>query len=142
MATTSPRAVKAALKTLLEAKPALSGVTIYTYTEKLERIKTREYVILGNISGGVEPETMGGNTLTSYTIDCEFQIHLPAPDDAADRAWAILDAVAEVLASDWTVNGNVLDTDLATFEIEETVKDDGGLVVLVEFTIDVEDTNG
>lgn len=141
MATTGPRVVKAALAVLLEAKGALSGVTIYTYTVTDESRNTREYLILGNVEGTAEPNTMGGSVLSDYVISCQFAVNQPTVDGTADRGWAILDAVAEVLASDWTISGNVLDADLETFELNETVDADGGRRVDVEFTIRIRDLN-
>ncbi len=141
MATTGPRVVKAALVTLLEAKGALSGVTIYTYTPTAEDRTTREYVVLGNVEGTAEPSTMGGSVLTEYVISCEFSVHQPTADDTADRGWAILDAVAEVAASDWTVSGLVLDMQLDSFSLEETVDASGGRRVDVEFDLRIRDLN-
>lgn len=141
MATTGPRAVKAALKTLLNANGDLTDVTIFTYTAKGEEL-VREYIVLGDVEGSIEALTMGGNTLSEYTIECESMIHQPAADDAQDRAWTMLDAVASVLASGWTVSGNVIDAELDTWSLEETVKDDGNRRVDVEFTIKVRDTSG
>ena len=127
--------------TLLAAKPAAAGVEMFTYTATLDNLTTREHVIFGDIEGTIAPFAMGGRTVANYTISCVSMLHQPAADDAADRAWAILNAVAEVLASDWTISGNVLDANLASFTISEGVKDQGGRRVDVEFVIAVEDTN-
>ncbi len=141
MGTSGPRVVKAALKTLLEAKNALSGVTIYTYTVTEESRSKREYLILGNVDGTAEPDTMGGSVLTDYVISCEFAVHQPSADGTADRGWAILDAVSEVAASDWTVSGNVLDMELNSFSLDETVDASGGRRVDVEFNLRIRDLN-
>ena len=141
MATTGPRVVKAALTTLLEADGAFTGVTIYTYTADLDSIKTREWLILGDVKGGTEPNTMGGGTLSEYTIECSTTVHQPDADATADRGWAILDAVSEILASGWTVSGNVLDAEIGEFELSETIYAGGGRSVAVEFEIKVRDLN-
>ena len=141
MATTGPRVVKAALKTLLEAEGDLSNVTIYTYTPTAEERVTREYVVLGNIEGEASPNTMGGSVLSDYVISCEFAVRQPTADGAADRAWAILDAVAEVLSTDHTLTGTVLDATLESFDLDETVDPDSGRRVDVEFTIRIRDLN-
>ncbi len=142
MATTGPRVVKAALVTLLEADNAFTDVTIYTYTVDTDSIKTREWLVLGDVKGGTEWNAMGGKTLSEYTIECVSSVHQPAPNATADRGWAILDALAEVLASGWTVSGNALDAEIDTFELSETIHADGGRRVDIEFTIKVRDLNG
>ncbi len=138
MATTGPRVVKAALKTLLVAKPALSGVDVFTYTAKLEE-QMREFLILGNVDADVEPNAMGFSTLSEYTIDCHSVVRQPEPDDTADRAWAVLDAVAEVLIANYTATGNVLDANLTKWTIDETVDPDGGRRATITFEIRVRD---
>ena len=141
MATSGPRVVKAALKTLLEAKGALADVTIYTYTPTAESRATREYVILGNVEGTAAPNTMGGSVLSDYVISCEFSVRQPTADGTADRGWAILDAINEVAASDWTVSGLVLDMQLDSFSLDETVDASGGRRVDVEFDLRIRDLN-
>ena len=138
MATTGPRVVKAALKTLLVAKPALSGVKVFTYSAKQEELG-REYVIMGNVDADVEPNAMGFSTLSEYTIECLSVVHQPEPDDTADRGWAILDAVAEVLIANYTASGNVLDANLTKWTIDETVDPDGGRRATITFDIGVRD---
>ena len=136
---TGPRLVKAELATLLSAKPALSGVNVYTYTATEGNITTRDYIILGNVTGRSEPDGMGGAQLVTYTVECETSVSQPGAADTSDRGWAILNAVAEVLASDWKVNDAVLDAQLSDFEIEETVDAESGRRVDIEFKIEIRD---
>ncbi len=143
MAITGPRVVKAALATLFAADAAFNGVTIYTYTVDLGSVKTREWLVLGNVAGTVEHYAAGGSKqLTKYDIEGSFSIHQPAPNDSADRAWALLETMMSVVGPNWTVSGNTLNTYFADYTIDETIHPDGGRRVDVEFTIKVEDTSG
>lgn len=140
MAGTSPRAVKVALAALLAAEsPAMDGVTIFTYTATADDITTRDYLVLGDVRGTDTPHGMGGSQLSTYTIECEGLVHLSGSDATADRAWAILNTVADIAASQWTVSGTVIDAQMEDWEITETVYPSGGRQAGYTFTIRVRD---
>lgn len=138
MAATSPRLVKEALKTLIETE---TSVTVYTATQSLDAID-RDHLVLGDIQGTSDPNTMGGSVLYEYSIDGSALLHMPSKPDAQDKAWQLLGAVADVIAAGWTVSGNTLDADLTEWGIEETVDSNGrGWQQQVEFTIRIRDLN-
>ena len=139
MAATSPRAVKEALKTLIEAQVAT--VTVYTANQTQEAID-RDHLVLGDVNGSSDPSTMGGSVLYEYTIEGSAMLHLPAKTDAQDKAWQLLSAVADVIASGWTVTGNTMDADLTQWSIEESADPAGrGWQQHVEFEIRIRDLN-
>lgn len=136
---TGPRLVKDAMRTLFAADEAFDGVTIFTYTAKDDEITTRDYLVMGDVTGNDEPHTMGGGRLTTYTIECTSSVTQPLPVGTADRAWTLLSTIASILATGWTVSGNVIDADIGTWEISERVHPNGGRVADIEFTIEVRD---
>lgn len=136
---TGPRLVKDALAALFSADAAFTGVTIFTYTAKTDEITTRNYLVLGDVVGVDEPHTMAGGRLNTYTIECTSSVSQPLPDGTSDRAWELLSTVAGILATGWTVSGNVIDADIGTWEVSERVHPDGGRVADLEFTIEVRD---
>jgi hypothetical protein len=140
MALTGPRQVKAAFASLLSAK--VSGLTIYTFNPSDDALD-RDHVIFGDVSGSIDPNTMGGGVLADYRIDGSFSVTLPNEDDADDRAWTLINALAEVVADDksWTVSGTVMDADIVEFELNQDRHPNGGARVEAEFAIRVRDLN-
>ena len=139
MSVTAPSAVKAALKTLLEADNDLSGVTVYTSPESADTLD-REHVVLGNVKGRNEPFAMGYTFLSTYDIECTAMFHKPAKSDTVDRAWVLLQNVSDIVAGNWTVSGNTLDAEVTDWEYDEMPHPDGkGWQTTVEFTIAIKD---
>lgn len=140
MALTGPRQVKAALKTLLEAKVA--GLTIYTFNPSDDALD-RDHLILGDVKGSIDPNTMGGGVLSDYRIEGSFSIHKPDENDADDAAWTLINALHEVVADDksWTISGTVMDADIVEFELAQDRHPNGGARVEAEFAIRIRDLN-
>lgn len=138
--TTSPRSVKAALATLLNADADLTDVTFHTSTASVTDL-IPDWVVLGNVEGNDDPYTMGGGQLSTYTIECEGRFKSATADAAFDRAWEVKDAIAQVVATAHTVSSNVLDAQVGRWEIAESIDPDDGRVAGLEFSITVRDSN-
>ncbi len=135
-------AFKAAFQTALEARAALSGVTIYL-SEQTVPDRTREHIILGDWEADQEHHAMGGIMLHTVDITCRIVIHRPTQTAATTRAEALLTEVDTELSTptDWTVGGIVVDTDLVSWSGEEKIAADEGRICEIEFVVRYRDTN-
>lgn len=144
MARTSPRALKNAIATLIETELSasfdLSDITVYPYTVK-EEDRPTNYLVLGDIEGNDSPHTAQGGQLSTYLLMGESRVVQPAAADAADVGWELLNAIQVVLAANHEV-GNVVDAQMNSWSIDEIVDPNyGGRLVIIEFSIEVRDTN-
>jgi hypothetical protein len=135
-------AFKTAFATALEARVGLAGVTIYK-SEQTVPDRSREHIILGDWAATQEHYAMGGRMLQDVEITCRILIHRPTQDAATARAEALLSEVDKELSTplDWTVDGNVLDTDLVRWDGEESISADQGRKCEIEFIVNYRDTN-
>ena len=134
---------KESLQTALQARsPALDGVEIYK-TEQTVPDRKREHIILGDWDGAQEHYAMGGVMLQTVDFECRIVIHKPTQDEATSRAEALLKEVDDELSADqnWTLGDTVLDTDLVSWSVKETLDTDEGRVCTIEFVVQYRDTN-
>ena len=140
-ATFSVGEFKDQMKTSLEARGGLAGVTVYDYEVNTEDLD-REAIVLGDWSGTDAPLTQGPGGTYAEEYDVTGRIITKAPDTAKaarDRGLAIMKEIKDQLDADHTVNSKVF---FATFggmtSGAEDLWSDGGRRCELEFVLNVE----
>lgn len=107
-ATTAP-AAKAAILTLLQARPALASPVKVTWGGPTENEDTaEEHVHMGRVVGAGEWRTLGaGRRHESYTIELRVTVLKYGDDEQAveDRSFDLLDEVSAALTTDPYLSG-------------------------------------
>ncbi len=132
---------KAAFKTQLEARGALSGVTVYDAEQSLPDTD-REAIVLGDWTTVTEHLTF---SVDEETNNVTGRIRIIKPDSAKsarDRAVVILKEVKDQITADAEASSTVFDSTFMGYTAEEGIWSEGGRVCTFEFEIEVEAHDG
>lgn len=117
---------KAALLTILQARPGLSGVTV-SYGAPVLGSGAREFVALGDVDGSQEFAALGhlqkDETFT-MTVYCSCIREGQQQQQCTERAFALAAEVEDALRDDPEVNATVRVAEVASpFSLEEFASD-------------------
>ena len=131
------------LKTQLEARSGLNGVSVFKYAP-LDQAPKTEMVYLGDANSGLEFEAFGSVYEEQIDLKCfVYVLKAGAGDSVAGtvetRAIALANEVIDQLSDDATINGAVIVSRMRNMTIENTLSDEGR-VCLIEMDIEAEAT--
>lgn len=127
------KTVRDNLKTQLDARAGLSGVTINKYAP-LESNK-KEFIYFGDSSSQISFQSFG----SVYSEDLDLRIYIyvlraGAGDSVAGtveaRAIALANEVIDQLNDDSTINGAVIVSRIRNLNLENTVTDEGRISII------------
>ena len=135
--------VRSNLKTQLEARAGLNGVSVFKYAP-LDQAPKKEMVYLGDANSGLEFEAFGSVYEEQIDLKCfVYVLKAGAGDSVAGttetRAIALANEVIDQLSDDATINGAVIVSRMRNMTIENTLSDEGR-VCLIEMDIEAEAT--
>ena len=135
--------VRSNLKTQLEARAGLNGVSVFKYAP-LDQAPKKEMVYLGDANSGLEFEAFGSVYEEQIDLKCfVYVLRAGAGDSVAGttetRAIALANEVIDQLSDDATINGAVIVSRMRNMTIENTLSDEGR-VCLIEMDIEAEAT--
>ena len=135
--------VRSNLKTQLEARAGLNGVSVFKYAP-LDQAPKTEMVYLGDANSGLEFEAFGSVYEEQIDLKCfVYVLKAGAGDSVAGttetRAIALANEVIDQLSDDATINGAVIVSRMRNMTIENTLSDEGR-VCLIEMDIEAEAT--
>ena len=135
------KTVRDNLKTQLDARSNLSGVSIFKYAP-LESNNKKEFIYLGDANSSMDFQAFG--SVYEEDIDLKVFIYVlraGAGDSVASttesRALALANEVIDQLSDDATINGAVLVSRMRNMTIENTLSDEGRVCV-IEMDIEAE----
>ena len=128
-----------ALKTELDARSGLSGVTVSTVP--LGTDTPRQAITFDRVSQTDEPNTMGPTAVETYVLSGRIYVEKAGQGNtvgkaARDAAVSYLEELRDELLGDPTVGGTVEDCRLMSFDYESGVTDPPGRYC--EITFDLE----
>ena len=131
------------LKTQLEARSGLNGVSVFKYAP-LDQAPKTEMVYLGDANSGLEFEAFGSVYEEQIDLKCfVYVLKAGAGDSVAGtvetRAIALANEVIDQLSDDATINGAVIVSRMRNMTIENTLSDEGR-ICLIEMDIEAEAT--
>ena len=131
------------LKTQLEARSGLNGVSVFKYAP-LDQAPKTEMIYLGDANSGLEFEAFGSVYEEQIDLKCfVYVLKAGAGDSVAGttetRAIALANEVIDQLSDDATINGAVIVSRMRNMTIENTLSDEGR-VCLIEMDIEAEAT--
>ena len=131
------------LKTQLEARSGLNGVSVFKYAP-LDQAPKTEMVYLGDANSGLEFEAFGSVYEEQIDLKCfVYVLKAGAGDSVAGtvetRAIALANEVIDQLSDDSTINGAVIVSRMRNMTIENTLSDEGR-ICLIEMDIEAEAT--
>ena len=135
--------VRSNLKTQLEARAGLNGVSVFKYAP-LDQAPKKEMVYLGDANSGLDFEAFGSVYEEQIDLKCfVYVLRAGAGDSVAGtvetRAIALANEVIDQLSDDATINGAVIVSRMRNMTIENTLSDEGR-VCLIEMDIEAEAT--
>ena len=135
--------VRSNLKTQLDARSGLNGVTVFKYAP-LDQAPKTEMIYLGDANSGLEFEAFGSVYEEQIDLKCfVYVLKAGAGDSVAGttetRAIALANEVIDQLSDDATINGAVIVSRMRNMTIENTLSDEGR-VCLIEMDIEAEAT--
>jgi len=135
--------VRSNLKTQLDARAGLNGVSIFKYAP-LDQAPKTEMIYLGDANSGLEFEAFGSVYEEQIDLKCfVYVLKAGAGDSVAGttetRAIALANEVIDQLSDDATINGAVIVSRMRNMTIENTLSDEGR-VCLIEMDIEAEAT--
>ena len=135
--------VRSNLKTQLDARAGLNGVSIFKYGP-LDQAPKTEMIYLGDANSGLEFEAFGSVYEEQIDLKCfVYVLKAGAGDSVAGstetRAIALANEVIDQLSDDATINGAVIVSRMRNMTIENTLSDEGR-VCLIEMDIEAEAT--
>ena len=135
--------VRSNLKTQLDARAGLNGVSIFKYAP-LDQAPKTEMIYLGDANSGLEFEAFGSVYEEQIDLKCfVYVLRAGAGDSVAGttetRAIALANEVIDQLSDDATINGAVIVSRMRNMTIENTLSDEGR-VCLIEMDIEAEAT--
>ena len=135
--------VRSNLKTQLDARSGLNGVTVFKYAP-LDQAPKKEMIYIGDANSELEFQSFG--SVYEEQIDLKVFVYVlraGAGDSVAGtvetRAVAIANEVIHQLSDDATINGAVIVSRMRNMEIENTISDEGR-ICLIEMDIEAEAT--
>ena len=131
------------LKTQLEARSGLNGVSVFKYAP-LDQAPKTEMIYLGDANSGLEFEAFGSVYEEQIDLKCfVYVLKAGAGDSVAGtvetRAIALANEVIDQLSDDATINGAVIVSRMRNMTIENTLSDEGR-ICLIEMDIEAEAT--
>ena len=131
------------LKTQLDARSGLNGVSVFKYAP-LDQAPKTEMVYLGDANSGLEFEAFGSVYEEQIDLKCfVYVLKAGAGDSVAGtvetRAIALANEVIDQLSDDATINGAVIVSRMRNMTIENTLSDEGR-ICLIEMDIEAEAT--
>ena len=131
------------LKTQLDARSGLNGVSVFKYAP-LDQAPKTEMIYLGDANSGLEFEAFGSVYEEQIDLKCfVYVLKAGAGDSVAGtvetRAIALANEVIDQLSDDATINGAVIVSRMRNMTIENTLSDEGR-VCLIEMDIEAEAT--
>jgi len=131
------------LKTQLEARSGLNGVSVFKYAP-LDQAPKTEMIYLGDANSGLEFEAFGSVYEEQIDLKCfVYVLKAGAGDSVAGtvetRAIALANEVIDQLSDDSTINGAVIVSRMRNMTIENTLSDEGR-ICLIEMDIEAEAT--
>ena len=135
--------VRSNLKTQLDARAGLNGVSIFKYAP-LDQAPKTEMIYLGDANSGLEFQSFGAVYEEQIDLKCfVYVLKAGAGDSVAGttetRAIALANEVIDQLSDDATINGAVIVSRMRNMTIENTLSDEGR-VCLIEMDIEAEAT--
>ena len=135
--------VRSNLKTQLDARAGLNGVSIFKYAP-LDQAPKTEMIYLGDANSGLEFEAFGSVYEEQIDLKCfVYVLKAGAGDSVAGttetRAIALANEVIDQLSDDATINGAVIVSRMRNMTIENTLSDEGR-ICLIEMDIEAEAT--
>ena len=135
--------VRSNLKTQLEARSGLNGVSVFKYAP-LDQAPKTEMIYLGDANSGLEFEAFGSVYEEQIDLKCfVYVLKAGAGDSVAGtvetREIALANEVIDQLSDDSTINGAVIVSRMRNMTIENTLSDEGR-VCLIEMDIEAEAT--
>ena len=135
--------VRSNLKTQLDARSGLNGVTVFKYAP-LDQAPKKEMIYIGDANSELEFQSFG--SVYEEQIDLKVFVYVlraGAGDSVAGtvetRAVALANEVLDQLSDDATINGAVIVSRMRNMEIENTISDEGR-ICLIEMDIEAEAT--
>ena len=135
--------VRSNLKTQLDARSGLNGVTVFKYAP-LDQAPKKEMIYIGDANSELEFQSFG--SVYEEQIDLKVFVYVlraGAGDSVAGtvetRAVALANEVIDQLSDDSTINGAVIVSRMRNMEIENTISDEGR-ICLIEMDIEAEAT--
>jgi len=135
--------VRSNLKTQLDARSGLNGVTVFKYAP-LDQAPKKEMIYIGDANSELEFQSFG--SVYEEQIDLKVFVYVlraGAGDSVAGtvetRAIALANEVLDQLSDDATINGAVIVSRMRNMEIENTISDEGR-ICLIEMDIEAEAT--
>ena len=135
--------VRSNLKTQLDARSGLNGVTVFKYAP-LDQAPKKEMIYIGDANSELEFQSFG--SVYEEQIDLKVFVYVlraGAGDSVAGtvetRAVALANEVIDQLSDDATINGAVIVSRMRNMTIENTLSDEGR-VCLIEMDIEAEAT--
>ena len=135
--------VRSNLKTQLDARSGLNGVTVFKYAP-LDQAPKKEMIYIGDANSELEFQSFG--SVYEEQIDLKVFVYVMnagAGDSVAGtvetRAIALANEVIDQLSDDATINGAVIVSRMRNMTIENTLSDEGR-VCLIEMDIEAEAT--
>ena len=131
------------LKTQLEARSGLSGVSVFKYAP-LDQAPKKEMIYLGDANTGLEFQSFGSVYEEQIDLKCfVYVLRAGAGDSVAgtveSRAIALANEVIDQLSDDATINGAVIVSRMRNMTLENTLSDEGR-ICLIEMDIEAEAT--
>jgi len=131
------------LKTQLEARSGLNGVSVFKYAP-LDQAPKTEMVYLGDANSGLEFEAFGSVYEEQIDLKCFVYVFKAGAGDSVagtveTRAIALANEVIDQLSDDATINGAVIVSRMRNMTIENTLSDEGR-ICLIEMDIEAEAT--
>ena len=135
--------VRSNLKTQLDARAGLNGVSVFKYAP-LDQAPKTEMIYLGDANSGLEFEAFGSVYEEQIDLKCfVYVLKAGAGDSVAGttetRAIALANEVIDQLSDDATINGAVIVSRMRNMTIENTLSDEGR-ICLIEMDIEAEAT--
>ena len=135
--------VRSNLKTQLDARSGLNGVTVFKYAP-LDQAPKKEMIYIGDANSELEFQSFG--SVYEEQIDLKVFVYVlraGAGDSVAGtvetRAVALANEVIDQLSDDATINGAVIVSRMRNMTIENTLSDEGR-ICLIEMDIEAEAT--
>lgn len=129
-----------ALKTALEARGGLSGVTVAT--APLGSDTPTEALTFDDVD---QTEERAATNITHETFDIAGEIYITKPGkgdtvatEARDRAYALLDELRNELFTNEDITGTVITSKLVSHELRQGVTDPPGRAANISFVVTVE----
>ena len=135
--------VRSNLKTQLDARSGLNGVSVFKYAP-LDQAPKKEMIYIGDAVSGLEFQSFGSVYEEQIDLKCfVYVLRAGAGDSVAgtveSRAIALANEVIDQLSDDSTINGAVVVSRMRNMTIENTLSDDGR-ICLIEMDIEAEAT--